>query len=303
MSADGGRAAIDIGSNSLLLTVVDRGGRVVHDEARVVRLGAGLGDRGLFRQDRMEAAREALLDYVKIAQDFGVPPGDVRAVATSAARRALNARTFFEGLTRDGGLRVQIISGEEEARLTWLGATGDLELPDGASLVMDPGGGSTELVLGIDNRIIERTSVELGVVRLTEEFLTTGTVNPRDLARARDHVREVMSGIRLPYRPRAAVAVGGTATTLAAVEAGLSSYNAEVVHGFKLTRMSLRRWVDRLLGADALARRAMITASPERADYLLAGVIILDQALELAGRQSLIVSDQGLRYGVLIDSE
>lgn len=110
-------AAIDIGSNSLLLLVTD-GEKVVHDEARVVGLGRGMGERGLFKPDRREAALAALGEYAQRAASLAVPPAEVRAVATSASRRALNATTLYKGVLRVTGLRVQVITGEEEARLT-----------------------------------------------------------------------------------------------------------------------------------------------------------------------------------------
>ncbi|MCA9490643.1 MAG: Ppx/GppA family phosphatase, partial [Myxococcales bacterium] len=134
------RAAIDIGSNSLLLVVVDADGRVVHDEVTVVGLGRGLGERGVMAPDRLQAAEKVLTSYAATARTFGVEPWSVRAVATSAARRALNAETFFARIQRDIGLRVRIVSGEEEALLTWRGALVDLPAPTPPLLVVDLGG-------------------------------------------------------------------------------------------------------------------------------------------------------------------
>jgi len=295
------RAAIDIGSQSVLLTVLSDDGRVLHDEARIVRLGTGLGDRGMFRPDRMEAARAALVEYAATATRLGVPAGEVRAAATSAARRALNADTFFRRLQDETGLKVTVISGEEEARLTWAGALHDLALPDGPVLVIDLGGGSTELVLGERHHIHTRVSLELGAVRLTESFPGLLQSDPRGVSRLREHVDAVLSAISLPMRPRTALGVAGTATTLAAMDAGLSDYDPSVVHGYTLTRLALRRWIDALLEADTDQRRALAAVDPERADYLLAGTVVLDRVLEVASRQSMKVSARGLRFGLLED--
>ncbi|MEO0601853.1 MAG: exopolyphosphatase, partial [Myxococcota bacterium] len=142
------KASVDIGSNSVLLLVVDDVGRRIHDEARVVGLGKGLGDRGLFQPERMDAAEAALAEYVAKAVELGVEPFSIKAVATSAARRAMNAETFFTKLKRTLGLRVRIITGEEEARLTWLGAQVDLPDTPEPRIVVDLGGGSTEVVVG-----------------------------------------------------------------------------------------------------------------------------------------------------------
>jgi len=294
------RAAIDIGSNSLLLTVVDGQGEVLHDEARVVGLGTGLGDRGLFAPDRLAAATEVLVDYLTIAASHGVPPHAVRAVATSAARRAMNAQTYFSRVLRDHELRVRIIPGEEEARLAWLGARQGLALPPGRVLVIDLGGGSTELVAGQEGVVTERVSLELGILRLTERYLPPGpdgVVPKRGWVDLQGSVAAEVSR----HAPAADVVVGtaGTVTTLCAIQRGLSRYDGAQVHGETLTRDDLRRFIDRLLPANAAARRTLAAVSPGRADTLLAGCAILDAVLAATNHDAMIVSDRGLRFGLL----
>jgi exopolyphosphatase/guanosine-5'-triphosphate,3'-diphosphate pyrophosphatase len=299
------RAAIDIGSNSLLLTIVDDEGNIVHDEARVVGLGRGLGDRGLFRPDRIAAAEEVLADYLQTAKQLGIEAWSIKAVATSAARRSMNAETWFAKLQRKQGLRVRIISGDEEARLTWLGSQRDLELPDGPRLVVDLGGGSTELVLGDRDQVSRRVSLEIGTVRLTERFLmakgedTLGMIDPGGLAKLRKHVEIEVSKVQLDPQPRVVVGVAGTVTTLAATRLGLQTYDSEKVHGCALSRVDLARFIDRLLPATPEQRREMIPSAPERADYLLAGAVILDRVLAASRRSQMCVSDRGLRFGLL----
>ena len=296
------KAAIDIGSNSLLLAVVDDSGAILHDEARVVGLGKGLGDRGLFAPDRMEAAEAVLTDYVVTAQKLGVPASAIRAVATSGARRAMNASTWLARVQKHTGLRTRIISGDEEARLAWLGARRDLDVAEGALLVIDIGGGSTELVLGEGERILGRASLEIGSVRLTEAFLGMGVADPAGLARLRNHVDTAVQAIRLEPAPRTVIGTAGTVTTLAAMALGLETYDPARVHGSKLTRTDLARFVDELLPADAAERRRIARVSPDRADFLLAGATILDRVLQASRRPSVTVSDRGLRFG-LLDSE
>ena len=300
------KAAIDIGSNSVLLTILGDDGAIVHDEARVVGLGRGLGDRGLFAPDRMAAAEEALADFVKTAGEHGIPPGAIKAIATSAARRAMNAQTWMSRLQTRLGLRVRVISGDEEARLTWLGSRRDLELPDGPLLVVDLGGGSTELVLGDgavtpgeQARVYERTSLEIGSVRLTEAYLGTGMVDPSGLARLRNHVESAVATVKLEPAPRTVLGVAGTVTTLATMALGLPTYDPVKVHGSKLSRTDLARFIDLLLPASPAQRRALAPAGPERADFLLAGATILDRILQATRRSSILVSDRGLRFGLL----
>ncbi len=293
------RAAIDIGSNSLLLLVTADDGAILHDEARVIGLGKGLGERGVFRPDRMEAALSTLSDFATRVQTFGISPADVRAIATSASRRALNATTFYATVRAKTGLRVEVVTGEEEARLTWLGGVDGLALGKGPALLCDPGGGSTEVIVGEGAHIQSRISLEIGTVRLTEQYLGTGVVPAAALARLRTHVDAAVATLDLAFIPKAAIAVAGTATTLAAADLGLLAYDPAAVHGSSLTTATLRRWIDRLLVATPEQRRALIAVSPERADTVLAGAVILLHVLERARRQSWKVSDRGLRFGAL----
>ncbi len=297
------KAAIDIGSNSLLLTVLDEAGAIVHDEARVVGLGRGLGDRGLFAPDRIAAAMEVLEAYVATAKAHGVEAWSIKAAATSAARRAMNAETFFARVSRKLGLRVKIISGDEEARLTWLGSQRDLDVGDARILVIDLGGGSTELVLGRGEDVDHRQSLEIGSVRLTEKFLRqgpTGAYDSSGLADMRKYVDTEVARFALDPLPEVVVGVAGTVTTLAAMRLGLVAYDSARVHASGLTREDLARFTDQLLPADPEQRRRLAAVAPERGDYLLAGVTILDRVLAAAKRTSLVVSDRGLRFGLLM---
>jgi len=292
-------AAIDLGSNSVLLTVVGRGGEVLHDECRVVGLGRGLGDGGAFAEDRMEAAMSALVSYAAVASRLGVEPGTVRAVTTSSARRADNAASFFERVRVRTGLVFRVISGDEEARLTWAGALSGLGV-SGRVMVVDLGGGSTELAVG-ERGLDWRHSYEIGSVRLTERVLGAAVppAERRDLGRLRDRCRAVFSAPRPSGRIDAVVGVAGSVTSIKAAELGLEAYNSAAVHGTVLTDATLAELEERLLGCDAEERRAIFACSPGRSDYLLAGATVLRAALDVAGLDRMYVSDRGLRYGVL----
>ena len=297
------RAAVDIGSNTILLLVKDDAGKTVCDEAIVVGLGKGLGTKGMFRPDRMDAAVQALSRLALQAEAHGVPPYEVVVAATSAARRALNARTFAQRVHQETGLRMEIVSGEEEARLTWRGALLDLPLPPGPLGVVDLGGGSTELVLGEGASMGPRKSLELGSVRLTEQYFGEDPVRyrPTDLARLKAHVHTELERFQWPLQPRALVAVAGTATTLGAMQLQLREWDASAVHGSRLSRGALRRWTDRLLASSPAERQAWAAVSPERADYLLAGACVLEAVCTHANRDSLWLSIGGVRHGLLTD--
>lgn len=296
------RASIDLGSNSVLLLVVDDDGATLHDEARVVGLGSGLGDRGMLRPDREAAALEALVEYAQTARGLGVQPWEITTAWTSSGRRALNATGFIQRVEAACRIRLGVISGEEEARLTWKGALAHLPLPGGPIGVVDLGGGSTELVLGEGERIGSRVSLELGSVRLTEQFFgaTPQRYRPQDLARLRAFVDDAFAAHTWTHLPRALVAVAGTATTLAAMELGLTTWDREAVHGSRLTRAALRRQIDRLLPTGPRERRDIAAVSPDRADFLLAGACVLDAACGAAYKDSLRITTGGVRHGLLM---
>lgn len=297
------RATIDIGSNSILLLVVDEAHQVLCDEVRIVGLSRGVGERGLMNNQRMDAALEVLTEYVQLAAGFGIPARLIKSVATSGARRALNAQAFFDRVQKRTGLRTRIVSGEEEAWLTWAGARVDLRLPPGPIAVIDPGSGSTEIVVGEGERVTLQHSAELGAVRLTETFFgaTPERYRPQDLARLRSHVKDTLNAIDWPTFPRVLIGVAGTITTLAAMQLGLTGWDRDKVHGSRLTRGQLRNHIDRLLVSTPTQRRTWCAIAPEHADFLLAGACLIEELCTAARRDSLLVSDGGVRYGLLYD--
>jgi exopolyphosphatase/guanosine-5'-triphosphate,3'-diphosphate pyrophosphatase len=292
------RAAIDIGSNSVLL-LIKQGDRVVADLAEIVGLGRGLQDGGPFRGDRMVATLAVLRRYASVAVDHGVAPTLVQAVATSASRRATNAMAFYGQVKAETGIPVRIIDGEEEARLTWDGARAGLDLPPGTHAVVDVGGGSTEVVLGSPEAW--HHSFEVGTVRQTEAHF--GSPDPQFSRGARHalelQLAQVLGALPPSPRPRALIAVAGTATTLAAMDLGLSTWDAHAVHGHVHSLASLEAWMDRLAAASPEERRTLAAIAPGRADHLLAGAAILHRVASGLGVDRLVVSVGGIRHGLL----
>ncbi len=294
------RAAIDLGSNSVLLLVQEADGTVVHDEARVIGFGRGLGDGGTLDPGRVVVALEALGEYAATAEALGVPPEAVRLGATSAARRAQDIDVFSRALSDQCGLRLVVISGAQEAQLSWLGATQG-EPADSLGLI-DLGGGSTEVITGTANGMEKRVSLEVGSVRLTEAFLGCDIVDPARVGPMEAHVaREVEAGVN--GAPEVALAVAGTATTLAAMDLGLWAWDPDRVHGHVLQRQTLLHLRNQLLAADPGQRRDLVKVSPERADYLAAGATVIDAVLGAWGLEACTVSVRGLRHGILLAPE
>ena len=238
------------------------------------------------------------------AKRFGIEPWAIKAVATAAARRATNAATFFERVQRELGLRVRIVTGEEEAE-AHLARRPARSVPRPPLLVVDLGGGSTELVLGERDRVFHRVSLEIGSVRLTEAFLCGGRRGARSL-RSRASSRSSATGwrcqvekVKLDPLPRTVVGVAGTVTTLTAMQLGLERYDGARVHGSVLERVDLARWTDSSWPPTPGTARQLAAVSPERADWLLAGAMILDRVLAAAERPSLVASDRGSAFGLL----
>ena len=298
------RASIDIGSNSLVFLVVDDQGKTLHDEVAIVGLGKGLGDSGAFREDRMTAAMAAFRSFAATAATHGVTPQQVRAIATSAARRAHNASTFFRAVSTQTGIGVDVISGMEEARLTWLGGLHGLDCLDTMIAVVDLGGGSTEIVMGLKSqgKVTEQQSLEMGTVRLMEAFgiANSDRYEPAALVAMNSHIQGLIHSIDWSHPPSQVVAVAGTATTLCAMELGLSTWDRDAVHGFTMTREALGQWAKRLAGSTHKERVEWAAVSPGRADLLVAGAAVLEAVCGAAKVDSLTISDGGIRHGALL---
>jgi exopolyphosphatase / guanosine-5'-triphosphate,3'-diphosphate pyrophosphatase len=297
-------ATIDLGTNTVRLLVAEvEGGtwRAVEQAQRVTRLGEGQAGSSRLQEAPIARTLAVVTEYAALAERLYASP--VRIVATSAVREAVNRDQFGAQIQAATGYPLEVISGVDEARLAMLGiATGLPEL-GGSFLSMDIGGGSTEFVLARSGRPVHAVSLTLGVVALTEAFLDAGPVD-RQRYRAMAAAVEAQLGREVPCaivaaRAPALVGTAGTVTTLAALDLGLEAYRAERVQGHRLTRVAVEAQRERL-GAMSVAERAQVACvEPGRADVLIAGIAICLAAMELLGFSALIVSDAGLREGLL----
>lgn len=299
------RASIDIGSNSIVFLVLDDHDGILYDDATVVSLGKDLARTQAFLPDRMDAALDTLNTYAGIAKQHGVGASEIQAVATSASRRAGNAAHFYSRVRKETGVEVRIISGIEEANLTWQGALFGLPEPAETFAVVDLGGGSTEVVVGQPGARSpsSRISLEMGTVRLMEQFFAP---QPADYLVAQfeemsAHIATVVSEVDWAEGPKTMIAVAGTATTLAAMELSLDSWDRGAIHGSQLSLGALETWILSLLHSSPEQRREWAAVSPKRADILLAGAAVLHALCAASGVPGLTISDGGIRHGVLIE--
>ena len=293
-------ASIDIGTNTLLLLIADVGQGVLKpllEIETVVGLGKGLQKSGIISPEAMNRGYDTLDHYVERCRGMGVQK--IFTIGTSALRDATNSREFLERVKEKLGLSIEIISGEEEAQLSYLAVTKDLQEPEKMILVVDVGGGSTEFILGKGNQIIQWVSLPLGSVRFTEQYLISDPVKEDEWDSMEKAIRRAWVDLprsrELPWM----VAVGGTATTLAAVALGLKEFSAETIHHFVLKEEALRNQLSLYRSKTVDERRKIPGLFPNRADVILAGGAILCLAMEELECPSVLVSCHGIRYGLL----
>lgn len=294
-------AAIDVGTNSARLLVADvAGGRVSPIERRstVTRLGRGVDLSGRLSAEAIEDACAAIGEYVEEIGRLDVEAVD--AIATSAVRDAENGAAFIAELRERFALSARILDGSEEARLTYLGASSE-SAPTVPTLVIDIGGGSTELIVGQGEEISFHTSLQAGVVRHTERHIGSDPPTATELEQLAGDVRGLIENALEPgVGAEAGIAVAGTPTSLAAVEMELVPYDAERVHGHVLELPSIQRMLSRLSAAPLAERVEIPGLHPDRAPTIPAGVVILVEAMRAFGLEQITVSEHDILYGTAL---
>ncbi|HUF84757.1 MAG TPA: Ppx/GppA phosphatase family protein [Acidimicrobiia bacterium] len=299
-------AAVDVGTNStrLLVADVDGSGRdarltPVDRRMRITRLGQGVDAARVLRSDAISRTVDALREYRSALDELGVER--VRATATSAARDATNREEFFGPAADVLGVAPELLGGEEEARLSFLGATAGLDEP-APYLVVDIGGGSTEFVVGTDEPVAV-ASVDVGCVRLSEQLLVSDPPAPEELSEAvqvvRDHLADVDREIPAIREAGTLVGLAGTVTTIAAVELGLPEYDADKLHHFRLGKEAAED-VFRTLATEAAAqRRHNPGLEPGRVDVIVGGAVVLVTILRVLGFDEVLVSEADILDGLV----
>jgi exopolyphosphatase / guanosine-5'-triphosphate,3'-diphosphate pyrophosphatase len=296
-------AVVDIGTNStrLLIADVDPGAASVHELVRrseVTRLGAGVDADGVLAADACERVYARLDEYAAAIAEHDCEAN--LAVLTSAVRDAANGREFADVVHDRYHLDARVLSGDQEAQLTFLGAMSDRPASEERTVVIDIGGGSTEFIVGARRATLFHTSLPVGVVRMSERHIHNDPPHAGELDELALEVRDVLAD-GLPASEREpvarAVAVAGTATSAASIDQSLDPYDPARVHGYELKLATVDALRTRLATLDEPARRAVVGLNPDRAPTIVAGMIVLAEALRAFALDRAEVSEHDILYG------
>ena len=296
-------AAVDVGTNSVRLLVAETAGsrlRPVERLMTITRLGAGVDATGHLDDAALDRTLACLGSYAQRWRELGAER--VRISATSAVRDASDRDRFFDGTLERTGARAEVLSGEQEARTAFLGATATVT---GAPpfLVLDIGGGSTEFILGTDGPEA-MTSRQLGCVRLTERAIHSDPVSDEDLRAASDFVDAELDAVEAlvpAAQARTLIGVAGTVTTVAALYLGLPAYEAEAIHGTRVPAADVARIADELAQMTTAAKRELGPMAPGREDVIAAGALILRRVVERFGFSDVLTSESDILDGLALE--
>jgi exopolyphosphatase / guanosine-5'-triphosphate,3'-diphosphate pyrophosphatase len=299
-------AVVDIGTNSTRLLIADVDGDHVKAElerhSTVTRLGDGVDAGGELRDDAQQRVFDTLDEYAGEIEQHDVAKRV--AVLTSAVREASNGNKFADAVHQRYGLEPHVLTGDQEAQLTFLGATSERDSDDATrTLVVDIGGGSTELVIGHGHDVDFHVSTQAGVVRQTERHLHSDPPTDPELDELTEDVRAtIVDGVPAEWRESVeqAIAVAGTATSLAAIDQQLEPYDPDRVHEYDLSKSAAREILDRLAAIPLEERRQTPGLHPDRAPTIVAGVVILIEVMDLFGMARVQVSEHDILRGAAL---
>jgi exopolyphosphatase/guanosine-5'-triphosphate,3'-diphosphate pyrophosphatase len=296
---------IDIGTNTILCLIAElRGGgrfRVLDDLAEITRLGQGVDQTSKIGPEGEERSAQVLQRYLRHCRDLGVE--EILAVGTSAFRDAANSSEVRARFKRRLGLDIRVLSGQEEAAYSFLAVQKGLNLSGHELMVIDIGGGSTEFIWGNDSGIRRAVSINVGSVRLTERFLRSDPVTEQECGLVREAIDRQLNALREAASGHVpavkTIGIAGTFTTLAAVEKKLARYSHRDVHGSRVALTEVRRQRKLFQTKTLLQRKKIPGLDPLRADVILAGAILIERIMKYFRIDHVMVSDQGVRYGLL----
>lgn len=296
-------AAIDVGSNSILLYIAekDEQGRwtTLVDTGEITRLGEGLQVTDSLRPEAMERTIHAITDFMGLIRKHNVE--HVAAVGTMCLREAKNSAEFLHKVKDECNLAIEVISGEEEARLSCLAVKSGLKKLEGRFVIFDVGGGSTEFTFGNGGNVEHKLSINIGAIALTEKYLISNPVTKGELDTLLEAVEKAFTDFKAEREVHALIGMGGTMTNIGAVMHKLAVYNSDVIHGSVAPFSEIERQMELYRSKTLDERKAIVGLQPKRADVILAGVGIAYIIMKKFGVESVTISDRSIRHGLLFD--
>ncbi len=297
------KAIIDIGSNSIKFFVgelaEDKTIKTVLDTNDIARLGEDLDKTGMINPEPMKRNVEAVARFAQQARELGAD--QIVAVGTMALRKASNSAEFVKKVKEACDVDVNIIPGEEEARLSYLAILSGLPVGDEDLVIFDTGGGSTEFIYGRGTKLEKRFSVNLGAVRITENYLRSDPVTADEVSAAIAQIDREFAEAGVEGRPMKLVGMGGTVTSMGAVKHKMVKYDPDVIQGSTLTKADIDEQIREYSARTIEQRKELPGLQPKRADVILAGACILKVITDRLGCGELTISDRGVRHGLAFD--
>jgi len=296
------KAIIDIGTNSIKFHLAEKANgtvKVLKDANNIARLGENLKETGMITADALERNAAAVAEFAAEARKNGA--AEIVAVGTMALRTAKNAAAFAERVKELAKVDLKVIPGEEEARLSYIAVMSGIDVGDRNLVTFDTGGGSTEFVYGKGEKMLKKFSVNLGAVRLTEQFFKDDPVAPGSVKAAEALIKKELADGGVDGKTDFLVGMGGTVTSIASVKHKMAKYDPDIVQGSTLTADDITAQITDYAGKTLEERRGIVGLQPKRADIILAGACIVRVIMDMLGVRELTVSDRGLRHGLMYE--
>jgi len=294
-------ATLDVGSNSVLIYIAekDESGdfKTLEDRALITKLGEDLKETGILKPEAMDRTIEALKEFKELMDSYNVD--EYVAIGTMALREAKNSKDFLERVEKEVRIKIEVISGEEEARLSHFAVVMGLGIKNEDVVIFDIGGGSTEFIISKGPEIQDKFSLNLGALVLTNKFLKSNPVKREEHEALLSYLRGELEKVSFPDKLDKAIGMGGNVTSITAVKFGMKKYDPDKVQGAVLTKEEVSNQIEIYLSKTVEERKSIIGLQPKRAETILAGATILYAILERIKKDSFVASDRGIRHGLM----
>ena len=303
-------AIIDVGTNSIKLLIAEKEKnsaiRFIEEQINITRLGENISDDNILQSNAIERTISGINDFRKIIEKYEVPKENTFVKGTMCLRNAKNSSIFKENLFKSTGLTIEIITGEEEARLSYLAAYDLTKSTEKTNLIFDIGGGSTEFILGKGKDLIYKKSINIGAVVITEKFLGFDKVDSAQLNTANKYIKFLINKIfedltKINESIENIIGIGGTVTTMGAIQKKMLTYQPKIIQGLILDKSNIAEQISLLSNKNYDEKIKIPGLSPKRADIILGGILIVNQILDIFNKNNFIISNQALRHGVFYD--